>query len=478
MNKILLLRLSIWICCLLSLQACVTDDFSNHTNNSDILFQNRKFSVLTQKQVENIDGLIEKVQNIEKTIVTENRADRFSKVNQDSLLHGSIIEKDSVLLIEHNGSKTYTFKISRSSGSSGVENLVLKKNADYTFSGVLMKYDLTDAEKQIAGLGHSLDLTNKIQVFPIENLDIQAKVVSQTSGCYTITWETGICAAGLHTYGQPCNLTGDDRAGISQIISVHNKCSGTAVSDIGVDTDDNPSGGGGWDTGVWGAGGEGSAFNPCDQLKKIQNESEFKNRMGILKGNIDTGTKEKGFVLYSEPVPNSNYLPPKFKISNIIEGGDNGTIDYKTYFSNLSSMDLLYRSYGAGHNHLKNNPDHIGVFTPEDLANLLFFGWLETDTNNPYGTMNAENSINFVITKIGLFAVKINDLSKLEAFMVKYGSIGLNPEKKENYFENIIQAKYNLLSNSTNNEQITGFLRLIEDEKMGIDFYESKLYQF
>ena len=392
-------------------------------------------------------------------------------------MQGGIIDVDSVLVIENNGNKTYTFKIARAVSSPTVENLVLKKNEDESFSGVMLKYNFTAQEKQITALGHSVDYTNKIEVFPIENLNIAARVVSQTSGCYTVTWETGICGSGQHSYGQPCDLVGENRAGVSQVISVSNRCTGAAVSDIGVDNNDNPSGGGGFDTGPWGPGGEGSTFNPCDQLKKIQNEPEFKSKMGILKSNIETGSKEKGLVLFDEPV-NSRYLPPKFKTSDIIEGDANGIIDYTSYFSSLPSMDVLYRHYGLAHNHLKNNPEHIGVFTPEDLSNLVFLGWIESAPTNPYGSLYPEKSVNFVISNIGLFAVKINDLSKLEAFMVKYGSIGLNPEKKEDYLKNIIQAKYNLRPTSTHNEQITGFLRLIEDEQIGVDFYEGSPIDF
>ena len=121
-----------------TLISCRTDDFSNTNTTPENQFQNRKFSILNKKQVENIDGLLEKVQNAEKAIFSkENNANDFSKLNQDSLLQGRSINVNSVLLIEDHKSRTYTFKIDGASSSSVVENLVVKENADNTFLGCL-----------------------------------------------------------------------------------------------------------------------------------------------------------------------------------------------------------------------------------------------------------------------------------------------------------------------------------------------------
>jgi len=361
MRKRILVRLSLALVVIFTFCSCRTDDFSNYTNNPDDQFQNRKFSVLTRKQVENIGGLIEKVQNVENNMIKENGADSFLKINQDSLLQGTLIKKDSVLLIESNGNETYTFKISRSSGSYAVENLVLRKNADGSFTGVLMKYDLTKSEREIIGLGHSLDLTNKVQVFPIENLDMQARIVSQTSGCYTVTWETGICASGQHSYGQPCDLVGEDRAGVSQIISVSNKCTGAAVSDISVDTDDNPNAGGGLDTGVWGVGGDGELLNntPCSIIKQ-QNNGVYKDKIKYLK--TKTGdAREYGFrVSKATTVLGVQYQ----ELSNAV--GTN-TIEFKFFNT----------TYGAIHTHFETL---VPVFSPDDVNS--FIGLLKNAYNN------------------------------------------------------------------------------------------------
>lgn len=472
MKKKLFLRLCFILMVALTAYSCRTDHFPEQQTDFENQFQNRKFYVLNAKEVKAIPGLLDKVETIQQNSMVRNtEIHTASKTNQDSLLQGSVIDTDSVLVIENNGSKTYTFKITRDSASSVVENLVLKKNEDESFSGVMLKYNFTEQDKQISSLGHSVDYTNKIEVFPIENLNIAARVVSQTSGCYRVVWETGLCAQGLHIYGESCQLTGGDRAGVPQVISVTNTC---AVSTLTEYTDGQPSGGGGsFDTGVWGAGGyENPEFNPCDQLKKIQNEPEFKNKMGILKSNVETGTKEKGFILFDEPVNSSNYLPPNFRTSDIIEGDANGDINYGPHFAPLSN-DQQYRRYGAAHNHLKSNPKHIGVFTPEDLAHLILFGWIESAPTNPYGSIYAEKSINFVITKIGLFAIKINDLSKLDAFMNKYSDISLAGKKDEFINETYNdKKKYNILPTSTHDEQVIGFLRLIEDQQIGIDLYE------
>lgn len=466
MKKNLLLRLCLMIGVILTFYSCRTEDLSYQQKDFGNLSHNRKFYVLNGKEVKAIPDLWDKVQSIQQNSSGRKAA---IKADQDSLLQDGVIDTDSVLVIENNGNRTYTFNIIKDAASPIIENLVLKKNEDETFSGVLMKYNFTVQEKQMAALGHSVNLTDRIEIFPIEKLNLSARVVSQISGCYRVVWETGLCAAGLHSYGEPCQLTGDERAGVPQVISVTNTC---IVSTITEYTDGPPGsgGGGGFDTGVWGAGGYETEFVPCDQLKKLQNEPEFKSKMNILKSNVETGSKEKGFVLFDQSVPNSNHLPPNFRTSDIIEGDAKGDINYGPYLASLPN-DEQYRRYGAAHNHLKNNPYHIGVFSPEDLGNLLLFGWIESAPTNPYGSLYAEKSVNFVITNIGLFAIKINDLSKLEAYMVKYGQ-KREIDELENYNKKEIQEKYKIMPTSSHDEQVIGLLRLINDEQIGIDFYE------
>ncbi|CAD7808802.1 hypothetical protein CHRY9390_01891 [Chryseobacterium aquaeductus] len=203
-------------------------------------------------------------------------------------------------------------------------------------------------------------------------------------------------------------------------------------------------------------------YTPCNQLKNLTNKQPFKDKTTILKNNINTGTTEKGFVIHNDATT---------EFSPIINGNSEGELNYDSY-TNQISEDLLYKTYGTAHNHLLNNPDHVGVFTDKDINNLLQWGLLETYANNPYRKNTPENSIVFVTTNIGFFALKITDLEKLRLFCIDFASwnVGEVKDFMDKKYKNIEQ--YNITHNSTHDQQITGFLRFIQDYNIGIEFYE------
>ena len=208
---------------------------------------------------------------------------------------------------------------------------------------------------------------------------------------------------------------------------------------------------------------------PCQQLSKLKNNTNFTDKMTILKNNIG-GTKEKGFMMIDNT--NNSFSP-------IIEGDAEGNLEYP-YEIMLSNDDLM-RFYGTAHNHLEKNPGHIGIFTPEDFYPLLFNGIIETHPDNIYKKTKPEKSIALVITKIGVFAMKINDLAKLDAFVTKYKSIVANGKEAIREYLNkkfSNPEEYNILPSSTHDEQVTGFLRFIKDEAIGIDLYEGNKNNF
>jgi len=209
-------------------------------------------------------------------------------------------------------------------------------------------------------------------------------------------------------------------------------------------------------------GGPNRNNDPCKQLKNLAEKQPFKDKVTILKNNVNTGTVEKGFVLHDDATTG---------FSPIIEGNSEGEIDYNAYLSTISE-DLLYKSYGSAHNHLLSNPDHVGVFTDKDLNNLLFWGLMETYPQNPNVKFKPENSITFVNTNIGFFALKITDLEKLRLFCIDFASwnVGELKDFMDDKYKNA--EKYNITHSSTHDQQITGFLRFIKDYNIGIEFYE------
>lgn len=113
--------------------------------------------------------------------------------------------------------------------------------------------------------------------------------------------------------------------------------------------------------------------DPCKQLTALKDITGFTDKMTTLKNNIETGTKEKGFIIHDDATTPT---------SNVIEGGsphDPADVNFEPYYENLwnTNNPFLYKAYGSAHNHLKNNSKHISVPTPEDFNSLVVSGMLE-----------------------------------------------------------------------------------------------------
>ncbi|THV56792.1 hypothetical protein [Chryseobacterium candidae] len=213
----------------------------------------------------------------------------------NSILDGATISTDKVILVENGTQKTYTFPVKRESKNSGLENLVVKQNADDTFSGVLIQYDITPLEKDLFVLGEEIDMKNKIKIFDINNLSISQKVVTEAIGCYEITWENGVCASSdQHVYGdKSCNLTGSQAASAPAIISIVNTCSGGAGgTDTGIPSYPNPDSPGG------NTGGYGTLPYSDDSDLMLAKYQQFSNIFHINTYNFTSTLRTKLFYLY------------------------------------------------------------------------------------------------------------------------------------------------------------------------------------
>lgn len=205
---------------------------------------------------------------------------------------------------------------------------------------------------------------------------------------------------------------------------------------------------------------------PCKQLMSLGEKQYFKDRMGALKANVDNGTKEFGFVLHE------NSTTP---VSQVLIGSADttaNTIDFGSYYQSLSN-ELANSLYGNAHNHLANDPEHVGIFPPDDLALLSLFGVIEALPQNPNYSAIPKKAVIYVITDKGLFALKINNLQKLKAYVIKYENM-MKTGEAANYLKEMFQDEdgYNIQHDSTHDQLVTGFLRFIIDEDIGIDLYE------
>lgn len=204
--------------------------------------------------------------------------------------------------------------------------------------------------------------------------------------------------------------------------------------------------------------------NPCDELNNLSTKIGFNNRMNTLKNNL-TGTKEKAFTIRDD----SND-----EFSDVVEGDNDGNVNP---FENQTN-DQIYKTIGAGHNHLQNNPKHVGIFTPEDLGPLLLIGLIETSPDNPNYKPLPEKTFVNVLTNKGYFLMKINDMQKLKTFIQQYASWSLSEinEFLNKHYQN--KDRYKILPTSTKEELIIGFLRFMNDYDLGVDLYEGDKNNF
>src|SRR5690606_33411133 len=166
-------------------------------------------NLLTESDFERKKSLFNKVNELKEKKFKND--DLFKNTTiQDSILEGALIETDKIIEITNGEKVTYTFPVSRTFPNDKVENLVLKKNADNTYPGVLIQYTLTPQEKQQISTGQSIDLTSKVKVFGIDQISVAARIQTDTVGCLEITWETGTCSGTMHhSYGDTsCPLIG------------------------------------------------------------------------------------------------------------------------------------------------------------------------------------------------------------------------------------------------------------------------------
>ena len=195
---------------------------------------------------------------------------------QDSILDGAIIETNKIIEITNGEKKTYTFPVSRTYPNNKVENLVLKKNADNTYSGVLIQYTLSAGDKQQASAGQAIDLTSKMKIFQIDQINVTSKIQTNVVGCLEIKWETGYCNSGQHASGSDsdCVVGG---APDPSIISISNLCDdepAIATTDYS-DGTSIPGGGFGGASGAGGGGSGPSSGNPYNTFIFSSTDDDF-----------------------------------------------------------------------------------------------------------------------------------------------------------------------------------------------------------
>ena len=252
----LLKTVLLFVFTILFLQGCRNESLIE--NKQESITNKKIIKILNAEEVEREKSLISEVNLLKKKVFKQHKSTSRS---DNSSLDNAIIETEKVLLVEDGEKKTYTFPVSRTYPNSMIENLVLRKNNDSTFSGILLQYNLTAQEKESIKQGKEVDLKSKIKIFEIDKIKINVNSRLQTDvvGCYEITWQTGYCKSGEHESGNDseCVVGG---APSPSIISIVDLCAGT-------DTQQDTSYSSGGDTALGGSpssggGGSTSTTNP------------------------------------------------------------------------------------------------------------------------------------------------------------------------------------------------------------------------
>ena len=190
---------------LLSFNSCRQEDLYEQNEKKDAA--KYKVYMLNKSQVTSDFALFDKVARIQ-SVFTE-RKNLNARSVQDSVLDGGIVKIDKVLVVENEGGqKTYTFPLKRTFPTSKIENLILKKDTDSTFSGVLIQYDVSEQDKDYFNKWHSVDLKSRTKIFDINKLSVGSSFAERTVqvGCFNLEYDEGNLCGGSdhHAYGELC----------------------------------------------------------------------------------------------------------------------------------------------------------------------------------------------------------------------------------------------------------------------------------
>lgn len=205
MKKNLLLRLCLILLITLSAHSCRQESFltDEHSQN-----QTSFRYYVTQNLIGN-KNLLSRVSAIQNNLNAESQQYKTGKNIADSLLQGGMILTDHVLVAEKNGQKSYTFQLKRNFPTQNIENLVLKKNPDSSYSGILVQYRISHIDKIRLHRGEDVNLPSKTRIYQVNDLNIDSaakgstKTFSYQHDCFLFTYQTNPCAKDGHEFGDP-----------------------------------------------------------------------------------------------------------------------------------------------------------------------------------------------------------------------------------------------------------------------------------
>ena len=392
-------------------------------------------------------NLMSEIQKVKEKQTLEQAS---SRIVYDSI-NNFYFDDENGLKIEDGDLESYTFKIYRESNieSYDIENIVFTSNENGNYNVDLVKYELTEIENTKISNGEFVDLSLNTQVTSLSrfNIDPCFKIVS-----FPVSYneEGGVTYSMNILVEIPCPDLGGGGTGGS---------GGTGGGGFG--DYNGPTGpiGSPWE-GSSGEGGYGSdpiltspngghatgntANTPCNLIKKLKKDVEFKNKLASFKNSAATDNFEKYSVIYNDPTPNTT-------------AGQEDAYDYEDFQGAANAQGGAYTGnstmQGVIHTH------YVGltsIFSPDDLQDMY--------NQMIYPDITDDFFIGVVTAQGTAYILQVVDR---QAF-INFGNQYLSTDKKMREFTNNTYKKvYNLTSsNRANNEK--NFLKMMDDLGTGL----------
>jgi len=323
--------------------------------------------------------------------------------------YGFYVDTDDIIYIEDGNNHSYTFIIYRDSVSNVVENLVLNSTSNGNYEPYLVKYNLTNTDKELYLSGQPIpDMASKSEISKIDDLNTDIffrGAGNQTEGgvpfppppgcCWELVDSTYSVDLGSGTWEQidyyvldcDCGGGGGDGNGDNggNADGNANGDSNTTGNDGGIkggNSSSIPGGGSGFNTSLL-----FQSATPCGKLKAKTTEPETKSKLLDLKGKAATQNFESGYVTYA----NEPKFSQEYQANPSVEGGS--MIEFPIDTSRNDQDGFM-------HCHLDNGTKkNYAVFS---LSDLLGFAVLIQNST-------VANPILYVTSAKGNFALVIKN---------------------------------------------------------------------
>ena len=466
------LKLLSYIClAMFLLNSCTQEkEFVNEHNHRDIDFKEKSFKEALSLPLFN--DALQKVAKQKGALRSEDAA-RTALEDQ----YGFTIVTDAPIRIitDENGTVSYTILIEREVKEElKFENLMIKVEDEET-TAAIFKYTLTEkGEISETGDYPIKGISNTV----FTDLNVEGKVFYNSNGDTCFDWFAFQCddVDPTHTAYATCFA---NNTAYPVIIEVCIQPSpnldpigvGGGGETGGTDGGGTPDGSSNNTGGLGGSGGNNTTVSlspincktgnciemdvilpdPCAMLKKLQADTNFKNRMSLLLTAARTYSFEKLHVLYNADIigPTNNFSYANFS----------GTIQKPeaNYTGNTSMLGVIHSHYGQ----------LLSIFSAVDLQDLYFKLKNHSDITDDIflGLVTSSNTA---------YILQVQN----RAAFIAFGDVHLADDDKKEKLMKIMLDKYGIKPTADRDTNELGFLRMMKQMNLGLTLASSNSFNY